>query len=48
LHERADDRPVVLIDEADNVLGVGPVDADGDGVVSQLCDVLLFVHGHLG
>jgi len=51
LLERADLRPIVLIDDADDVLGVGPVDPDDDGVREFLWRVgllTLFVHAHLG
>ena len=51
LLERFDLRPIVLIDDADDVLPVGPVDSHDDGVGEILWRVgllALFVHGHLG
>ena len=51
LLERVDLRPIVLIDDADDVLGVGSVDSHDDGVRELLWRVgllTLFVHDHLG
>ena len=51
LLQRFDPQPIVLIDDADDVFPVGPVDFYDDGVGEFLWRVgllALFVHDHLG
>ena len=47
LLERVDLYATIRFDEAEDVLGIGPIDADDDGIGGQFCRVIVVVHGHL-